>query len=53
MMKGQTKRFTMTTKELTLDEMLEIAEQREKANRDIEEKEVLTEPEMEEKNDIL
>ena len=53
MMKGQTKRFTMNDKTLTHEEMLEIAEQREKANRDMEEKEVLTEPEMEEKNDIL
>ena len=50
-----TKKFKekISTKELTIDEMLEIAEQREKANRDIEEKEVLTKPEMEEKNDIL
>ena len=47
-MKRQTKRFTMTTKELTLDEMLEIAERREKANEDIEKEVALTEPEMEE-----
>ena len=47
-MKDQKGKPTMTTKELTLDEMLEIAEQREKANEDMEKEVVLTEPEMEE-----
>ena len=48
MMKRQTKRFTMNDKPLTHEEMLEIAEQREKANEDMEDEVVLDEPEMEE-----
>lgn len=47
-MKDQKGEPTMTTKELTLDEMLEIAKQREKANEDMEEEVVLDEPEMKE-----
>ena len=45
-----TKKFKekISTKELTIDEMLEIAEQREKANEDMEDEVVLDEPEMEE-----
>lgn len=48
MMKDQKGEPTMTTKELTLDEMLEIAEQREKANEDMENEVVLDETEVKE-----
>ncbi len=47
-MKDQKGEPTMTTKELTLDEMLEIAEQREKANEDMENEVVLDETEVKE-----
>lgn len=48
MMKDQKGEPTMTTKELTLDEMLEIAEQREKANEDMKDEVVLDETEVKE-----
>lgn len=47
-MKDQKGEPTMTTKELTLDEMLEIAEQREKANEDMKDEAGLDVPETEE-----
>jgi hypothetical protein len=52
-MKGQTKRFTMNDKTLTHEEMLEIAEQREEANRVMEEESLLNETEITENNGTL